>query len=421
MSNRWIILTALVLSVLRLPAQTTVEPQYIDQFNALIAGQLVPLERENAVLDTKSRRNFVITPNTKVFESISGKASPVRLPGNAHFIVKMSTGGRDPQTLIHLKKLVVGKNTRQIPIVTYKVSLIPGGGVKHDRPNDESVPVNISKYGQESLEITSRNPLEPGEYAFLEGHDAQCFGVDAGTGPTAQPSPQVTPAPSPSMQSATAAPAPVAVSAPSQTPRTPAHPPSTLVDLPPAAPGYPALHASQPAAEGCWWVPFLADKFSLEMLVQNCEPGKWPGGSAARFVVSEHGIGVLLDTSNEPTELFTVHTKPAAQSMTAAIQQQFISKLAGASARANCKPAKEGEGASTETYTVIYKGPASKTNQADEGLADPLCPGVASDDVVSRYFLYLPQDSKTKFLFFEIQEPFPFDQASIRFGPETAR
>jgi hypothetical protein len=174
------------------------EPPYSQEYNAVQGDRLVALERQRAVTDTKSRRNFVITPSTKVFESIANRASPVRVGPGAHFVVRMATGDRDPQTLIQLKKLVVGKADRQIPIVTYKVSLIPGGGVNHKRAPDESIPVTINKYGAASLEIIPQQPLEPGEYAFMAGHEAQCFGVDAGlasvpppAAPPAKPEPPV--------------------------------------------------------------------------------------------------------------------------------------------------------------------------------------------------------------------------------------
>ena len=53
-------------------------------------------------------------------------------------------------------------------------------------------------------------------------------------------------------------------------PTPPAHPAPTIVDLPPTAPGYPPLHASRPAADSCWWVPFVSERYGLEMPVQRC-------------------------------------------------------------------------------------------------------------------------------------------------------
>lgn len=385
------------------------EPKYVDQFNAVIAGQAVPLERQTAVLDTKSRRNFVVTPNTKLFENINGQTSPVRVPSSVHFVVRMSTAGRDPQTLIHLKKLVVAKTGRQILIETFKQSLIPfAGGVKHERAPDESIAVDIKPYGSNGLEITPHDPLPPGEYAFMSGHDAQCFGIDAGdSNAAAKPAAENTAQP--------AAPAPAPAPVPQH---IAAHPASTFVDLPPAAPGFPPLHASAPAPEGCWWVPFVSPQLSLEMLVLNCDQGHWMGGTPAHFIAGAQSVSVVLQGSNDATELFTVCHKPAAQTITAAIQQQFINKLPVAAARTRCKPVRDTPPPHGESYHIEATGPYSKLKKfasTDDGPADEdPCPGLQSDDVTGRSFLYIPEDSKNEFIFFHIQELWPFDQNSIR-------
>ena len=144
------------------------EPEFRDQFVAVIGGQLLPLEREKALTDTQNRRNFVITPSTRVFQSIPQPASPVRVPPGTHFLVRMGTGDRDPQTLIHLEPLKATKKDREITKMTYKESLIPFGGVKHDRAADNTIAVTIHKFGSDSLEIIPQAPLPPGEYALCE-------------------------------------------------------------------------------------------------------------------------------------------------------------------------------------------------------------------------------------------------------------
>ena len=157
------------------------EPEYRDQYTALAAGKLLPLERETTIVDTQSRRNFVITPSTSTFQTIRGPASPVRVSPEAHFYVKMSIGDRDPSTVIYLRKLVAGKNDRRLPFITIRGSLIPFVGPKHERAADDTIPFNVQKYGAESLEIIPTVPLTPGEYAFINANQAQCFGVDAGS------------------------------------------------------------------------------------------------------------------------------------------------------------------------------------------------------------------------------------------------
>lgn len=178
MLHRFFIAIVACCSLLQAQESSTPEPQYGHQYNAFVGDQLVVLERQTAVTDTKSR-HWVLIPSTSVFESINHPASPVRVGPGTHFLVRMATSDRDPQTLIHLQKLTPGKKDRQVPIVTYKVSLIPGGGVNHKRSPDEPISVKIQKYGVASLEIIPQQPLEPGEYAFMSGHEAQCFGVDA--------------------------------------------------------------------------------------------------------------------------------------------------------------------------------------------------------------------------------------------------
>ena len=73
------------------------EPQYSQQYNAVKDGQLVVLERQTAVSDTQSKRFFVISPSTRVFESISNTASPVRVGPNTHFII-CAHGHREPRS-----------------------------------------------------------------------------------------------------------------------------------------------------------------------------------------------------------------------------------------------------------------------------------------------------------------------------------
>ena len=231
-----------------------------------------------------------------------------------------------------------------------------------------------------------------------------CFGVDAGAAESRAPKATSTSNDQPTKASSSAPPL--------------GHPASTVVDLPPAAPGYPPLHASAAAPDGCWWTPYLSESHGLEMLVQQCEPGRAPGGELATFGDTQQGIASITANDHHITELFTVVTKPATQPITAAIQRQFISKLNVPASRTNCKPIRDTKEAGPgETYTVTATGPYSnlkKFNSGEDGGDDP-CPGLSSDDAVGRSFLYLPAESKTKYIFFQMQEAWPFDQSSIHF------
>ena len=183
MRLRFLLIGLLLTGAMTPAQQATVplpEPQYRDQYTVLSNGQLMALERESAITDTQSRRNFVIAPSTKVFLSIQHPTSPMRVPPGVHFFVKMAVSDRDPATLIHLRLLTATKKDRRVPYMTYQQSLIPFGGVKHERASDEGVAVTIQKYGNDSLEIIPTAPLPSGEYAFVNGYEAQCFGVDAG-------------------------------------------------------------------------------------------------------------------------------------------------------------------------------------------------------------------------------------------------
>lgn len=354
---------------------------------------MLPLEREKALTDTQNRRNFVITPSTRVFESIPKPASSVRVAPNTHFLVRMATADRDPQTLIHLQPLKATKKDREITLITYKQSLIPFGGIKHNRADDNTIAVEIKKVGTGSLEIIPQSPLPPGEYAFVTGHEAQCFGVDAGDGtdtaagtPTADKARSAAPPPPP--------------------PPPPAHPPSSALETPPGAPGYPALHALGPAMDGCWWTPWVSQRHSLEMLVQRCEPKHGFGGVNTIFEDSAEGVTVRPENDPKPMLLFAVHTKPPAQTLAAAVREQFFARQKLTPAKKAACRLKEDQrnpqdAGPLESYSVV--GP---------------CDALESNDAFGRSFLYAPTESRTKFLFAEIEDAWPFDQSSIRFLPE---
>ncbi len=156
------------------------EPEYRDQYTVLTDGRLLPVERETAIVETQSKTHFVITPSVSSFQTIRGASSPVRVTPAAHFFVKLAIADQDPATVIHLRKLVAGKDDRRIPYMTIRGSLVPFSGMKHERPPDDSIPFTVQKYGAGSLEIIPNVPLAPGEYAFVNANQAQCFGVDVG-------------------------------------------------------------------------------------------------------------------------------------------------------------------------------------------------------------------------------------------------
>jgi hypothetical protein len=42
-----------------------------------------------------------------------------------------------------------------------------------------TIAISVKKYGKDSFEIVPSQPLPAGEYAFVVGQNASCFGVDA--------------------------------------------------------------------------------------------------------------------------------------------------------------------------------------------------------------------------------------------------
>ncbi len=194
----------------------------------------------------------------------------------------------------------------------------------------------------------------------------------------------------------------------------PQHPDKSVVDLPPAAPGYPPVHASNPVAQdNCWWIPFESKKFGFEAAVQTCADPKMT------TLVTETETGLQWQTLPESGtvqkgQILTVLTKPAGQSIEDAIRQQFVMKLKVPAARTSCKVIKDfGNGTPDDTgisknnpsiqfYSIKATGPYSKLKKFNsEDATEAPCPDLESNDAISMFFQYNPEESKTKFLFFQ--------------------
>ena len=192
-------------------------------------------------------------------------------------------------------------------------------------------------------------------------------------------------------------------SAPAPATPPPSHPVSTVVDLPPVGPGYPPMHASNPAHDGCWWTPFVSERFGLEAAVSHCETNGWA------VVGAETDTGITLSSpgsSSPPEQVLTVVAKPADQTIEAAIQQQFIMKLKSPDARHSCRAQCQTGSAGMTTCKVVATGAYSKLkkfNQEGDSSEDP-CPGFMTNDAISTSFLYRPAESKTKFVFFSADD-----------------
>jgi hypothetical protein len=228
---------------------------------------------------------------------------------------------------------------------------------------------------------------------------ADCFSVDPGISDNVPAKP----------------PAPVARAA---APPPPSHPSADVVDLAPAAPGYPPIHASHPAMDGCWWVPFLSHNFGFEAAIQTC------GKKETTTLVFENEKGIVIkyqgNAAIEPEQICVVETKPAEQTIEAAIKQKHIMTLsvpaARSSCRAKCDPVNS---AGTLNCNVEAVGPYSKLKKfnTEDDRGESPCPGLTTDDAIARFFLYRPSESKTKYLFFqEDDNGIVFDHESLHFA-----
>ena len=153
------------------------EPEYVNQVFALgTGGKLEPLERAKLEHQSKTTNHFISVKATSS-EAVQGKASPVRLSPDTHFIVRLYSGDIDPSTLVHLNAFAAKKNDRELAM--YSAGGVIFAGTKGKSAQDTSVPISVTKYGSKSMQIAPSQPLAPGEYCFVSGMDANCFGVDA--------------------------------------------------------------------------------------------------------------------------------------------------------------------------------------------------------------------------------------------------
>ena len=203
--------------------------------------------------------------------------------------------------------------------------------------------------------------------------------------------------------------APVAVAA--------RHPSNTARDVAPAAAGYPALHASHDAEEGCWWAPFLSQRWGFEATVQECaDPGR-----RIPVVDSEHGLAFTLQ-GQAPEDFLEVRSKPASQPMTDAVKEQFIAKLKVPAARISCRAKRDADsgGPGVEVYAVTASGPYGRQKKfLGEDATEEACPGLETGDALTVQFVYLPVESTTKFFVLRtLDYGNYFDFASIRFSSQ---
>jgi len=152
-------------------------------------GSLLALESQKLTTEHETQNRFVYVKGSSE-QTVPGERSPIRLGGNAVFVMKWVHGmdAIDPNTMVKLRPFVIQKGQRTLPLRSGKATIF--SGTKSQSTPDNSLPVAFKKYGQDSLLITPQAPLPPGEYV-LEANGGfagvSCFGVDAGLTSSSSP------------------------------------------------------------------------------------------------------------------------------------------------------------------------------------------------------------------------------------------
>jgi hypothetical protein len=176
-------------------------------------------------------------------------------------------------------------------------------------------------------------------------------------------------------------------------------------------PGTAPLEPARQARAGCSWQEFRADSLGVRMLVEQCAQ------PSAAFRVQANTI-VMTPTGGAPVPLVEVFAKRDAQPATAAIREQFVSRLDDGPRRgcivkfpvARIKPAPKG----VETYEIA-PGP----DYAPKAKGPLPCGEYGAAETLT-FFLGQRQDAPGRFVFVhaDVQPP-AFDPLSVRLVPEN--
>jgi hypothetical protein len=167
-----------LLTLVAQDAKKAQEPEYIGiVFYLDPAGPLSPLERQQPNFQTKVKAlGYGGAQSSTVFK---GSKSPVRFKAgqDIRFVVRLNATGIEPDSLVKLDVLKVTKDQREM--VMAKAGAM-GFGAKSTN-GEAQRPLNFSKYGEQSLQVSPAGPLGPGEYVIttMGGQSAFLFGIDA--------------------------------------------------------------------------------------------------------------------------------------------------------------------------------------------------------------------------------------------------
>ena len=178
--------------------------------------------------------------------------------------------------------------------------------------------------------------------------------------------------------------------------------------------------APRPPEPGCTWQPYESAELGLRLLVQDCaDPNAKYVFSAKDGWLEQHRPAD--DRTFGSHRIIRVLTKPASQSVEAAIHEQFVATLPDKAARASCKvaPAKDTavRGKDKQVFELVPTGAYEKTilRELRKEPRDFGC-GEYGKGQAAVYFEYHPAESKTRFLWVDAGQDTPlFDENSITF------
>ncbi|WP_263377101.1 hypothetical protein [Granulicella aggregans] len=197
-----------------------------------------------------------------------------------------------------------------------------------------------------------------------------------------------------------------------------------------AGPGLPVLHTDRTPYDGCHWVPVVSKRYGFAILVMSCTgPGSenMPQYSADDpTFINSYLEDQRLQAANPKTYkavAIRVFTKPAAQSLDAAVRQQILPTIK-LRWRTSChvklsQGQQAGTGMQTYDFTSTMGPGLQAAKKADFSDALPCSPWEDNDSAAN--FYYKPSESKTIFFFSDTGQDAPnYDMDSIRFlRPDT--
>lgn len=154
-------------------AAPVTEPKYVDTIYQVASdGNLVELEGQKPLRDVKA--GLTGGSITYVY---AGAASPVRITGKTLFVLRLAPDINPASVILALNELKIRKENRELFMVQMKSAL---KDLADTGKRPESLKLEFSSYGPNSVKVTVAEALKPGEYAIRTKFGTTfLFGVDA--------------------------------------------------------------------------------------------------------------------------------------------------------------------------------------------------------------------------------------------------